>query len=707
MRRGSGGVAERLKAVVLKTTDGRPSGGSNPSPFATPPPCGRRAQSPGSPPAHIRMPSLNRLSRRIRRAKCLRKNLKLAALAAGGWPRGLSRALGLWRGQGVDGLRRALAVLEAQTELSPEAGGFDPDDYAEWVRRYDTLDTAAARRLRRRAATLPGPSRISLILLPGESGARQVERTLRSVRAQVFGRWELIAAPEAWPDQDARASFARHAVEDPRVRRIDVGHSPAATAAEALERASGAFTGFLRAGDELPLHALFCAAQRLGERPDTLLFYADEDRADDAGARNRPWFKPDRNPELMLARDMFAGLCLLRTHAALEAGGPRDGYGPWMVYELAWRMLDRAEAPVVTHGARVLCHRPWSPDPANPAAPEDCLVPPEQTEQGLRAAQEHLDRAAARGDRPARAVPAPGLPGRIRALYERPGPEATVSIIIPTRDRADLLGACVRSVREKTARQNVEIVVIDNGSTQPETLALFEELRGRGAKIVRDDAPFNYSRLNNEGAAAARGEYLCLMNNDIEALDAGWLDEMLSLAVRPGVGCVGARLLYPDGTLQHGGIVRGMCGFAGHAHLGLPGNAPGYFGRAALVQEFSAVTAACLLVRRTVFDAVEGLDETLPESYNDVDFCLRVRAAGYRNLWTPHATLLHRESASRRDRVVKDAPAMNRQERRTTLLMRTRWGALAEDPAYNPNLTRRSCDFGLAWPPRTAPLNLL
>ncbi len=445
----------------------------------------------------------------------------------------------------------------------------------------------------------------------------------------------------------------------------------------------------------------------LGERPDTTLFYADEDRVDEAGARSRPWFKPDRNPELMLARDMFSGLCLMRTHAAVEAGGPRPGFGPWMVYELAWRVLDHVENAVVTHAPRVLCHLPWSPDPADPAAPDGVPAPAAQNAQGLRAAQEHLDRAAARGDRPALAVPAPGLPGRIRAKYERPDPPASVSVIIPACGRANLLRACVRSLRKTTAPDGVELVVIDNGSGEPDTLVLFEELRAEGVRIVRDDAPFNHSRQNNAGAAAARGRFLCLMSDDIEALEPGWLEEMLSLAARRGVGCVGARLLSPDGTLQHGGIVRGLCGFAGPAHLGLPRDHAGYFGRAALVQEMSAVTAACFVVRREVFDAVEGLDETLPEAYNDMDFCLRVRVAGYRNLWTPYAALLRREPASERDNADEDASGMSWRDRQSTLLMRTRWGALAEDPAYNPNLTRRSCDFGLAWPPRTVPLSLL
>ncbi|OIO01408.1 MAG: hypothetical protein AUJ49_07685 [Desulfovibrionaceae bacterium CG1_02_65_16] len=685
------------------------------------------------------------IARQCRKAKSLRKNMKLAALARGGWASGAALALGILRGQGVDGLRRGLAVLVAQAELRPEEGGFAPGDYQEWVRRYDTFSGSALTRLHRRASgpELAAGPLFRLALLPGETDFW--DRTLASLRAQVYARWELVAVAAAGQGQDpawnadARAVLARHAGEDPRIRLAE----PGSGLVEALalgecpsgECPSGecpVYVGVVRAGDELPPHALFCAALALRERPQTALLYADEDRLDAAGQRIAPWFKPDRNPELMLAQDMFSGLCLLRAADAAVVGGPRLEFGPWLAYDLAWRVMERVAPEAVVHVPRILCHRRGALD-RDPAP-------------GLRAAQEHLVRAAEAGaayssaahsgthsgthsgDASACAVPAPdlssglsvvsdpamsdpavsGLPrGCVRAVYARPGPDRVASILIPTRDRADLLAACVRSIMDRTAHKGYEIIVIDNGSALEETFRLFDALRGEGVRIVRDDAPFNYSRLNNNGAAAAKGEFLCLMNNDIEVIEGDWLGEMLSFAARPDVGCVGARLLYPDGTLQHGGILRGVCGFAGHAHLGLPRGAAGYFGRAALHQEMSAVTAACLVVRRSVFNQVDGLDESLPESYNDVDFCLRVRAAGYRNVWTPYAELFHHESASRRARAQNGTAAMNEQDRRTTRLMRTRWGALAEDSAYNPNLTRRSCGFDLAWPPRVAPLSLL
>ncbi|MDX9839273.1 MAG: glycosyltransferase, partial [Azoarcus sp.] len=231
----------------------------------------------------------------------------------------------------------------------------------------------------------------------------------------------------------------------------------------------------------------------------------------------------------------------------------------------------------------------------------------------------------------------------------------------------------------------------------------FDYLRGLPTghvRVLRDDGEFNFSRINNDGARFARGELLCLMNNDIEILTPDWLEEMVSFSLRQDIGCVGARLWYPDGRLQHGGVIIGLGGVAGHSHKYIPRGHPGYFYRAVLHQSLSAVTAACLLIRREVFDKVGGLDESLAVAFNDVDFCLRVREAGYRNVWTPYVEMNHHESASRG---YEDNPAKQARFAREVSLIQARWGArLLEDPAYSPNLTLASEDFAIAWPPRVS-----
>jgi GT2 family glycosyltransferase len=263
-----------------------------------------------------------------------------------------------------------------------------------------------------------------------------------------------------------------------------------------------------------------------------------------------------------------------------------------------------------------------------------------------------------------------------------------------TRDHASLLREAIESIDLISTYTNYEIVIIDNGSQDPEAVTYLASLAKRaGLRVVRDDLPYNFSRLNNEGVAQSKGEVVCLLNNDIEVLTPDWLEEMLSFAIKPDVGAVGARLWYPDGTLQHGGVILGFGGIAAHAHLRLSKGYCGYYGRAALQQELSAVTGACLMVRRKVFDEVGGFDEQLAVDFNDVDFCLRLRAAGYRNIWTPFAELIHHESATRGK---PDNPQKFARFQQETHFMKMRWGkTIEQDPFYNPNLSTTAADYSI------------
>ena len=281
-----------------------------------------------------------------------------------------------------------------------------------------------------------------------------------------------------------------------------------------------------------------------------------------------------------------------------------------------------------------------------------------------------------------------------RIRHQLPAVLPLVSIVICTRDHEALLRRAVESIRSLSTYPHYELVIVDNGSRDPQAVAYLASLASQpGIQVIRDDSPFNYSRLNNTAVTHCRGEVLCLLNDDIEVITPNWLEEMVAFAIKPDVGAVGARLWYPDGTLQHGGVIIGAGGVAGHAHLRLPKGSPGYFGRAVLQQELSAVTGACLMVRRTVFAEVGGLDEQIAVAFNDIDFCLRLRGAGYRNIWTPFAELIHHESASRGP---EDNPEKIARFQREVRLMHERWGdVLAGDPYYNPNLSMRSGDYSL------------
>jgi GT2 family glycosyltransferase len=262
-----------------------------------------------------------------------------------------------------------------------------------------------------------------------------------------------------------------------------------------------------------------------------------------------------------------------------------------------------------------------------------------------------------------------------------------------------MLRTCVESLLTRTSYKNFEIIIVDNGSDEPATLAYFGELRRRSVKVLRDNRPFNFSALNNAAARQADGEILAFLNNDLEVINPDWLDEMASQVVRPEIGAVGAMLYYPDDRIQHAGVVLGLGGVAGHAMKCARRGERGYINCLRLIQNYSAVTGACLLVRRNVFEAVHGFNEAdLAIAFNDVDFCLRVRAAGYRNLWTPFAEFYHHESASRGP---EDTPEKQARFGREIAYMREKWGPLLDlDPAYNPNLTLDHENFNLSWPPR-------
>jgi GT2 family glycosyltransferase len=308
------------------------------------------------------------------------------------------------------------------------------------------------------------------------------------------------------------------------------------------------------------------------------------------------------------------------------------------------------------------------------------------------------DYLASRGE--AGKVGPAGVAAHHRILRPLPDPLPLVSLLVPTRDAVDLLQRCVTGLLERTDYAALEVIILDNDSTDPRTLAYFAEIvRDARVRVLPYRGSFNYSAINNFGVAQARGAIIGLVNNDIDVIEPGWLKEMVSHAVRPNVGAVGAKLLYGDGTVQHGGVILGTGGVAGHAHRRLGGSENGYFWRLALTQNLSALTAACLVMRRDCFDAVGGLDEIdLTVAFNDVDLCLKLRRAGYDIVWTPFATLYHLESATRGADI--DVLKAERSQREVAC-MRVRWAAeLDNDFFYNPNLTLMAEEFGLAFPPR-------
>ena len=509
---------------------------------------------------------------------------------------------------------------------------------------------------------------------------------IESVVGQAYPHWELCLADDASSSPHVRSVIEAYAAADPRIRAVfrPVNGHISAASNSALELATGAWTVLLDHDDVLAPDALLEVAREVEAHPEAVFVYSDEDKLDARGRRYDPFFKPDYSPELLRSQNYLNHLTAIATEAIRAAGGWREGFEGSQDHDLYLRVVEGLEPGRVRHIPRVLYH--WRAVEGSTALSQDGKD--YAFEAGQRAVREHVARLGLPVERVERAAPY----AFHRVVYALPDPAPRVSLIIPTRDRADLLETCVRSILERTRYGAYEVLVVDNGSVEAETHALFAKLsRDARVRVLPHPGPFNYSAINNAAAREATGEVLGLVNNDIEVMAPGWLREMVSWAVQPRIGCVGAKLYYPDDTIQHAGVVLGIGGVAGHSHKRRGRGDPGYFGRVVISHEVSAVTGACLLVRRSVWDEVGGLDEALAVAFNDVDFCLKVRARGYTNVFTPYAELRHHESLSRGEDKSRGKRARLRAE---VALMRARWRSrLQDDPCYSPHLSRSNEEF--------------
>lgn len=632
-----------------------------------------------------------------RRVGRLAGSVRAAVAFSGGVLPAMGRVATVVRKDGLDGLRRGVYIAGRLRE-APQGADAPPDllapDYAEWARRHDTLDDAQRAAIRAAVDAMASPPTFSIVMPTYNPDPEFFRRAVDSVRRQLYPHWELCIADDASTAPGARALVESVAAQDPRIRvvfRERNGHISEASNS-ALGLATGRWVGLLDHDDELAEHALWCMARAIADAPAARLLYSDEDKIDERGQRHDPYFKPDWNPDLARSHNVFCHFGVYERALLEEIGGFRRGFEGAQDYDLMLRCVERVSADAIVHVPRVLYH--WRVHPASTAS--GSAAKPYADDAGRRAIDEHVQRLGLKG-----AVEKTPLGYRVR--YALPEDPPLVSIVMPTRNAKDLVRQCIDSVRARTTYPNYEILLVDNGSDDPESLEYFRSLAATGVRVLRDDGPFNFSAINNRAVAQSRGEVVCLLNNDIEVISPDWLSEMVSHALRPGVGAVGAKLLYPDDTIQHAGVLLGPGGVAGHAFHGLARDAHGYFGRMGLISNYSAVTAACLVLRRAVYDEVGGLEEEgLKVAFNDIDFCIRIREAGYRNVYTPYAELYHFESKSRG---LEDTPAKQARFSGEVQFMLARWGGkLAIDPAYNPNLNLERGDFSLAFPPRVSPL---
>ena len=561
--------------------------------------------------------------------------------------------------------------------------------YLHWVARYDTLTDKDRRSIRQHIARLPYRPLISVIMPTYNTPEQYLRRAIESVRSQLYPYWELCIADDASEKPHVHRILEEYRAIDERIKvvyREKRGHiSEASNSALAL--ATGEFIAFLDHDDELPEHALYMVVVELNDHPEADLIYSDEDKINEKGKRFGPYFKPDWNYDLLLGQNYLAHLAVYRTALVREIGGLRKGYEGAQDWDLALRVVEKIPSSHIRHIPHILYH--WRTIPGSAAL--GIHEKPYVREAQYKALRTHFERIG----QDVEILPVQEIFWRIRYLLPQPFP--FVSLIIPTRNRLDLLHRCLESILQKTTYPNYEIVLVDNQSDDPETLSYLINI-GKEARVrvLRYDAPFNYAAINNFAASYAKGEVLGFLHDDVEIITPNWLEEIVSHALRSEVGAVGAMLYYPDETIQHAGVILGLGGLAGYAYRYFPKGYPGHGGRAWLTQSLSAVTGACLFLRKTIFEEVQGFDEAFAVAFNDVDLCLRIRERGYKIIWTPFAELCHHEGASRGRDTVE-----NPRFQRESALLRKRWEeALLYDPAYNPNLTLNREDFSFAFPPR-------
>jgi glycosyltransferase involved in cell wall biosynthesis len=567
--------------------------------------------------------------------------------------------------------------------------------YREWIAVHDTLSDEDRAAIAGHIARMTNPLVISVVMPAYATPEPLIRAAIASIQAQLYPHWQLCIADDGSPGEALWRVLADYARSDARIRVIRRPENGQITAAtnSALALATGDFVAFMDHDDLLTEHALYHVAAALEAHPETDLIYSDEDKIDERGRRSQPYFKTGWNAELMLGQNMVNHLAVYRRSLLEDLGGLREGFEGAQDHDLALRAAERIGPERIRHIPWVLYHWRWRGRQGSFSRrwAEICA------DSARHAVAEHLARTDQDG---AFVSNQPGAARWLRVHRALPDPQPLVSIIVPTRDRLDLFARCAEGVLHGTDYEALEFLIVDNGSVEPETLAHFEALKADPrVRILPAPGPFNFSALMNRAVAEARGEIILLLNNDISMIGSDWLAEMVSHAVRPNVGAVGARLLYPDGTIQHAGVVLGTGGVAGHLHVGAPGDYPGYQGHLKLARNVSAVTAACLAMRRSVWDEVAGMDaERLTVAFNDVDLCLKVRAAGYDIVWTPFAELFHHESASRGLDLAPAAAARFQSEIDT---MRERWGpVLDNDPFYGPVFDNRFSNYRPADEPR-------
>ncbi len=529
---------------------------------------------------------------------------------------------------------------------------------------------------------------ISVVMATYNTPEKYLKKALDSVLAQTYPYWELCIADDASTDKKVRQILRAYEKKDQRIKvglRKKNGHISAAFNT-ALSLTTGEYIAFMDHDDMLAPNALLEVVKCINRHPEVKLIYSDEDKIDEQDRRYDPHFKSGWNPDMFYSYNYISHLSVIESTVLEAVGGLREGYEGAQDYDLFLRVIEQINDNEICHIEKILYH--WRALAGSKAHASGEKL--HTANAGLKALSNHFTKKD-----PRISVVHGLLPNTYKVSYPIDN-EPLVSLIVPTRDGYDILSKCISSILEKTDYKNYEIIIVDNETTDPKTLHYFDTLTEAYShiRIIPYHKAFNYSAINNFAVQEARGEIIGLINNDVEVISKHWLTEMVQHAVRPEIGAVGAKLYYDNDTIQHAGVILGIGGVAGHAHKYFKREEHGYFSRLKIVQNFSAVTGACLVVRKELYEVVGGLDETyLKVAFNDVDFCLKLLVFGYRNIWTPYVELYHHESITRG---LEDSEEKVNRFNSEVNYMKNKWKEyLKKDTYYNLNLTHRSESFGL------------
>jgi O-antigen biosynthesis protein len=600
-------------------------------------------------------------------------------------------------------LRQALERVEASLPNIGRLASVPIEAYDEYWERFYRLGPEVLAEQRLRSERLTFRPLISVVMPTWNSDTRLLVKAIDSVRAQTYDRWELVISDDATESDELKLLRRRYAA-DPRVRWVDASERGgiAVNTNRGIANAQGDYIAFLDHDDELALDALFHVVMSLQKRQYGLV-YSDEDRIEEPEfglcIHHTPFFKPGFDPDLLLAQNYICHLVVLRRDVITAIGGLRAGFEGAQDHDLLLRAVAFLPSTDILHVPRILYH--WRVTPGSASSTPSAGA--EIQRHIVAAVEDQLRRLKLSATVEAHNDPVgSGRQYATRVRWSLPPVAPKVSIIVCTRDRVDLLRPCLLSVLDSMVHYpgHYEILLVDNDSIEQETLQYFAGLSNLPQiRLIKFRCRFNWSAINNKAAAEATGEVLIFLNNDTLVLAKDWCAELVANAIREDVGAVGARLLYADGTIQHGGVVLGVEGVAGHESVGETPEFGGYFGRSHLLRSTAAVTGACLATRRVLFEQLDGGFDALnlKIAFNDVDYCVRVRNAGYRIVYNPFATLYHLESRSRGRDWTEAQQARHREE---TAFFRARWrGDAMNDPYYNPHFERYARPFERLRPP--------